>query len=157
MNTELQMSQEQFVFLHQKNIKNIFTKVLKGHIAVVNSNLNKFKTGKSIDAKARYFLKRINLDYAHGTGHGVGFFSNVHEGPQAISKYNKVEICEGMILSNEPGYYKKGHFGIRIENLLYVKKLKNKLFFENLTLAPIDDDLIDFKQLTKKKKLFIQI
>ena len=58
----------------KKNIKNIFTKVLKGHIAVVNSNLNKFKTGKSIDAKARYFLKRINLDYAHGTGHGVGFF-----------------------------------------------------------------------------------
>ena len=139
----------------KKNIKNIFTKVLKGHIAVVNSNLNKFKTGKSIDAKARYFLKRINLDYAHGTGHGVGFFSNVHEGPQAISKYNKVEICEGMILSNEPGYYKKGHFGIRIENLIYVKKLKNKLFFENLTLAPIDDDLIDFKQLTKKEKNYL--
>ena len=83
------------------------------------------------------------------------FFSNVHEGPQAISKYNKVEICEGMILSNEPGYYKKGHFGIRIENLLYVKKLKNKLFFENLTLAPIDDDLIDFKQLTKKEKNYL--
>ena len=74
----------------------------------MNSDLNKFKTGKAIDKRARQFLKKINLDYAHGTGHGVGFFLNVHEGPQSISKYNKVKISEGMILSNEPGYYKKG-------------------------------------------------
>ena len=139
----------------KKNIKSIFTKVLKGHIAVVTSNLNKFKTGKTIDIRARHFLKKINLDYAHGTGHGVGFFSNVHEGPQAISKYNNVKISEGMILSNEPGYYKKGYFGIRIENLLYVKKFKNKLFFENLTLAPIDSDLIDYKQLTTDEKNYL--
>ena len=113
----------------KKNIKNIFTKVLKGHIAVANSNLKKNKTGKSIDLRARKFLKKIDLDYQHGTGHGVGFFLNVHEGPQAISKYNNVKILEGMVLSNEPGFYKKNKFGIRIENLIYVKKTKKKLFF----------------------------
>jgi len=106
----------------KNKIKDIFTKVLKGHIAVATTNINKHRTGKLIDERARYFLKKINLDYAHGTGHGVGFFLNVHEGPQSISKYNKIKISEGMILSNEPGYYKKGHFGIRIENLVYVKK-----------------------------------
>jgi Xaa-Pro aminopeptidase len=139
----------------KKNIINIFTKVLKGHIAVACTNININKTGKSIDVRARKFLKKSNLDYAHGTGHGVGFFLNVHEGPQAISKHNKVKISEGMILSNEPGYYKKGKFGIRIENLLYVKKLGYKLFFENLTLAPIDTDLIDFSQLSRDEKKYL--
>ena len=129
--------------------------MLKGHIAVANSNLNKLKTGKLIDVKARSYLKKINLDYAHGTGHGVGFFLNVHEGPQAISKFNKIKISEGMILSNEPGYYKKGHFGIRIENLLYVKKKKKKLYFENLTLAPIENELIDHKQLNQDEKNYL--
>ena len=124
-------------------IKNIFTRVLKGHIAVLETDLNKLSTGNLIDLRARKFLKKINLDYEHGTGHGVGFFSNVHEGPQAISKFNKIKIIEGMILSNEPGYYKKNKFGIRIENLLYVKKIQKKLTFENLTMAPIDKDLID--------------
>ena len=141
--------------LPKQSIKSVFTKVLKGHIAVVNSNLNKFKTGKAIDVRARYFLKKVNLDYAHGTGHGVGFFSNVHEGPQAISKYNSIKISEGMILSNEPGYYKKGKYGIRIENLIYAKKIKKKIFFENLTLAPIDNDLIDHNQLTKNEKNYL--
>ena len=139
----------------KKNIKNIFTRVLKGHIAVVSSELNKNTTGKTLDVKARKFLKEINLDYGHGTGHGVGFFSNVHEGPQAISKFNKIKICEGMILSNEPGYYKKNKFGIRIENLMYVKKNKNKLNFENLTLAPIDNDLINFNLLTNNEKNYL--
>ena len=139
----------------KKDIKNIFTKVLKGHISVAISDLKIDNTGKLLDTKARKFLKQMNLDYEHGTGHGVGFFSNVHEGPQAISKLNKIKILEGMILSNEPGYYKKGRFGIRIENLLYVKKLKNKLFFENLTLAPIDKDLIDFDQLNKSEKKYL--
>ena len=139
----------------KKNIKDIFTRILKGHIAVVEINLKDNITGKSIDLEARKYLKKINLDYEHGTGHGVGFFSNVHEGPQAISKYNKVKICEGMILSNEPGFYKKGEYGIRIENLIYVKKNNNKLFFKNLTLAPIDNDLIDFNQLTKKEKNYL--
>ena len=138
-----------------KKIKDIFTKVLRGHIAVACTNINTHKTGKSIDMRARKYLKEDNLDYAHGTGHGVGFFLNVHEGPQAISKHNKVRISEGMILSNEPGYYKKGKFGIRIENLLYVKKIKNNLFFENLTLAPIDHDLIDFKKLNSYEKDYL--
>ena len=136
-------------------IKNIFTRVLKGHIAVFNTNLNKVNTGEKIDKRARFFLKKINLDYGHGTGHGVGYFLNVHEGPQAISKYNNVKILPGMILSNEPGYYEKKKFGIRIENLIYVKKNKNKIFFKNLTLAPIDIDLINFKMLSASEKKYL--
>jgi len=139
----------------KKNIKNIFTRVLKGHIAVVKSNLNKYSSGNLIDIRARKFLKEINLDYHHGTGHGVGFFLNVHEGPQGISKFNKIKLREGMILSNEPGYYKKDKFGIRIENLIYVKKNRNRLYFENLTLAPIDKDLINFDLLTSGEKNYI--
>jgi len=133
----------------KKSIKNIFTKVLKGHIAVALTNLKKDNTGKKIDIRARKFLKRDGLDYAHGTGHGVGFFLNVHEGPQSISKHNSIKIKQGMILSNEPGFYKKGEYGIRIENLIYAKKNKKKLYFENLTLAPIEKDLINFKLLDK--------
>ncbi len=139
----------------KKNIRNIYTRVLKGHIAVVKSNLNKYSSGNLIDIRARKFLKEINLDYQHGTGHGVGFFLNVHEGPQGISKFNKIKLREGMILSNEPGYYKKNKFGIRIENLIYVKKNKNKLYFENLTLAPIDKDLINFDLLTNDEKSYL--
>ena len=138
-----------------QNIKDIFTKVLKGHIAVATTNLNKDNIGKKIDKRARKFLKQNNLDYAHGTGHGVGFFLNVHEGPQSISKINKVKIKEGMILSNEPGYYKKNKFGIRIENLVYVKKADQKIFFENLTLVPIEKDLINFKLLTSSEKNYL--
>ncbi len=138
-----------------QNIKNIFTKVLKGHIAVANTNLRKHNIGKKIDIRARRFLKKDNLDYAHGTGHGVGFFLNVHEGPQSISKNNKIKIKEGMILSNEPGYYKKNKFGIRIENLIYVKKSNHKEFFENLTMAPIEKDLINFKLLTSLEKDYL--
>ncbi len=143
-------------FSKPKNyIKKIFTNVLKGHIAVVTTNLSKYSNGKLIDPLARKFLKLKGLDYEHGTGHGVGFFLNVHEGPQAISKFNNIKIHEGMILSNEPGYYKKGKFGIRIENLVYVKKIKKKLMFENLTLAPIEKSLIDYKQLNKKEKEYL--
>ena len=138
-----------------QNIKNIFTKVLKGHIAVVTSNLKKYDIGKKIDVRARKFLKHSNLDYAHGTGHGVGFFLNVHEGPQSISKINTVKIKEGMILSNEPGFYKKNHFGIRIENLVYVKRLNKKIFFENLTMAPIEKDLINYNLLTNFEKNYL--
>ncbi len=144
-------------FSNQKQkIKNIFTKVLKGHIAVATTNLNKNNTGKKIDKRARKYLNKSNLDYAHGTGHGVGFFLNVHEGPQSITKINNIKIKQGMILSNEPGYYKKNQYGIRIENLVYVSKKNNNLFFENLTMAPIEKDLINFKMLNtfEKKYLF---
>ena len=139
----------------KKSIKDIFTKVLKGHIAVAQTDLNLNKTGKQIDIRARKFLKESNLDYPHGTGHGVGFFLNVHEGPQSISKYNSIKIKKGMILSNEPGFYKKGQFGIRIENLVYVNKIKNKLLFENLTLVPIDKELINYKLLNENEKDYL--
>jgi Xaa-Pro aminopeptidase len=143
-------------FTKQKSsIKNIFTKVLKGHIAVANTDLKLDDTGIKIDRRARKYLKESKLDYAHGTGHGVGFFLNVHEGPQSISKLNKIKIQEGMILSNEPGYYKKGSYGIRIENLVFVKKVKKKIYFENLTLAPIEKDLINFNLLTKLEKNYL--
>jgi Xaa-Pro aminopeptidase len=135
-----------------KRIKNIFTRVLKGHIAVARFNLKKDTSGSTIDIVARKYLKQINLDYAHGTGHGVGYFLNVHEGPHAISKGNTVNLQEGMVVSNEPGYYEKNNFGIRIENLIYVKKNKERNCFENLTMAPIDKDLIDQQILNKNEK-----
>jgi len=131
---------------HQSRIKNIFTRVLKGHIAVANYKITKNTVGSEIDYVARKFLKQINLDYSHGTGHGVGYFLNVHEGPHSITKKNNVKFSEGVIVSNEPGYYEEGKFGIRIENLIRVKK-NNGLQFENLTMAPIDQSLIEKKLL----------
>ena len=139
----------------KKIIKDIFTKVLKGHIAVATADLIKNPNGMMIDKLARKELKKNNLDYAHGTGHGVGFFLNVHEGPQSLSKLNKIKLKEGMILSNEPGFYKKNKFGIRIENLIYVKNIKNKICFENLTLAPIDKELINFDSLNTREKSYL--
>ena len=136
-------------------IKNIFTRVLKGHIAVASYKLNNKTCGSEVDLVARKYLKQIGLDYAHGTGHGVGYFLNVHEGPQAITRNNKVTFKEGMIVSNEPGYYEKNKFGIRIENLIYVKKDKNKKFFKNLTMAPIEKELINKNLLNKNEKLWL--
>ena len=138
-----------------KRIKNIFTRVLKGHIAVASFKLSQNSSGDEIDYKARRYLKEIGLNYAHGTGHGVGYFLNVHEGPHAISKNNKVKFQEGMVVSNEPGYYEKEKFGIRIENLIYVKKKKRKIFFDNLTMAPIDKDLIEKNILNYNEKKWL--
>ena len=135
----------------QTRIKNIFTRVLKGHIAVASYKLNKNSSGSEIDSVARKPLKKINLTYEHGTGHGVGYFLNVHEGPHAISKGNNVKLKEGMIVSNEPGYYENGKFGIRIENLIRIKKVKKNYKFDNLTLAPIDKSLIEKKLLNKNE------
>ena len=128
-------------------IKEIYTRVLKGHIAVSNFPLKKNSTGSKVDQSARKFLKKIKLDYPHGTGHGVGYFLNVHEGPQSFSKNNKVNLRNGMIISNEPGYYKEGSFGIRIENLIYINQNK----FEELTMVPIEKDLINKKMLNKNE------
>ena len=111
-------------------IKNIFTRVLKGHIAVASFKLKNKTSGSEVDFVARKYLKEIGLNYAHGTGHGVGYYLNVHEGPQAISKNNQINFKEGMVVSNEPGYYEKNKFGIRIENLIYVKKLKIEIFLK---------------------------
>ncbi len=136
---------------NSNRIKDIFTRVLKAHIAVANYKLKSKTCGAQIDYIARKPLKAVNLDYAHGTGHGVGCFLNVHEGPQAISKYNKINFKEGMIVSNEPGYYENGKFGIRIENLVRVKKNKNVFSFDNLTMAPIDKSLINKSILVKSE------
>jgi len=132
---------------NSKFIKEIYTRVLKGHIAVSDYKIRKNSKGSDIDRNARKPLKKIGLEYPHGTGHGVGYFLNVHEGPQSFSKNNKVNLKPGMIISNEPGYYKEGYFGIRIENLIYIKKNK----FEELTMAPIEKDLIKKKMLNKKE------
>ena len=137
------------------NIKDNFTRVLKGHIAVFLCNINKKFNGHLIDQLARKSLKKAGLAYSHGTGHGVGFFLNVHEGPQAISKFNKIKLKRGMILSNEPGYYLKNKYGIRIENLIYVDQKGKSLFFKNLTYVPIDLDLVNFNMLTKKEREYL--
>ena len=134
---------------NNKRIKDIFTKVLRGHIAVASYKLKNNTCGAQIDLAARKPLKEINLDYEHGTGHGVGYFLNVHEGPQAISKNNKSNFKEGMIVSNEPGYYENGKFGIRIENLIRVKKNNTGYSFDNLTMVPIDKSLINKNILEK--------
>ncbi len=132
---------------NSKFIKEIYTRVLKGHIAVSRYKVKSNTTGSDIDRNARKSLKEIGLDYPHGTGHGVGYFLNVHEGPQSFSKKNKINLKSGMIISNEPGYYKEGYFGIRIENLIFIKKNK----FEELTLVPMDKDLIKKKMLNKNE------
>ena len=139
----------------KKSIKNNFTRVLKGHISVVTCDLSKNYNGQLIDKLARKNLKKAGLNYSHGTGHGVGFFLNVHEGPQSISQFNKVKLKQGMILSNEPGYYLNKKYGIRIENLIYIDSEKKKLKFKNLTFAPIDIDLINFKLLNFKEKKYL--
>ncbi len=130
-----------------------FTRVLKGHIALATAVFPAGTTGAQLDPFARRALWEAGIDFDHGTGHGVGSFLSVHEGPQRISKLGHVALETGMILSNEPGYYREGHYGIRIENLLVVEERhppgaeRPTLGFENLTLAPIDRSLIDPKLL----------
>ena len=132
-----------------------FTRVLKGHIKLSAHIFNKGTKGTDIDYLARESLQEINCDYDHGTGHGIGSFLSVHEAPQRISKksmFPSVELLPGMILSNEPGYYKEGEYGIRIENIIVVKEEKeNQLKFENISWAPIDKDLIDSSMLNEKE------
>ena len=139
----------------KNKIKNNFTRVLKGHIAVATCNLKIKFNGHLIDKLARQYLKKVGLNYSHGTGHGVGYFLNVHEGPQSISLNNKIKLKKGMIISNEPGYYLKDSYGIRIENLIYIDSEKNNLIFKNLTLAPIDLDMINFKMMNKKERKYL--
>ncbi len=126
-----------------------FTRVLKGHIAIARVVFPKGTSGAQIDALARHALWQAGLDFDHGTGHGVGVYLSVHEGPQRISKLGTVPLQEGMILSNEPGYYKAGAWGIRIENLIVVERRKIKgaereMFgFETISFAPIDLRLVE--------------
>lgn len=123
-----------------------FTLVLKGHIALAKARFPKGTTGAQLDTLARQFLWDWGLNFDHGTGHGVGSYLGVHEGPQRISPAGSVKLEPGMILSNEPGYYKQDAFGIRIENLVVVQKspvAENFLEFETITFAPIDRTLIN--------------
>ena len=134
-----------------KEQKDRFTRVLKGHIALSNHVFEKGTKGTDIDYLARKSLKEINLDYDHGTGHGIGSFLSVHEPPQRIAKksmFESVELLPGMILSNEPGYYKQNEYGIRTENIVIVKENHDKkLYFENISWCPIDLDLIEISLL----------
>jgi Xaa-Pro aminopeptidase len=130
-----------------------FTRVLKGHIAIARAVFPKGTSGAQIDAFARQALWGAGLDFDHGTGHGVGSYLSVHEGPQRIAKTGVAALAPGMIVSNEPGYYAAGRFGIRIENLVVVEERKiagaeRVMYgFETITLAPIDQRLIERKLL----------
>ncbi|HEX9806258.1 MAG TPA: M24B family metallopeptidase, partial [Alteraurantiacibacter sp.] len=144
-----------------EEVKDRYTRVLKGHIALARQTFPKGTTGSQLDTLARQFLWNAGLDYAHGTGHGVGSFLAVHEGPQRIAKPRggqagtEQELLPGMILSNEPGYYKTGGYGIRIENLVLVGEREIEgaegdwLGFDTLTLAPIGRELVDASLLDK--------
>ncbi len=139
--------------------KRNYTLVLKGHIAIATAKFPEGTTGSQLDSLARQFLWQNGLDYNHGTGHGVGHFLAVHEGPQSISKNpSSVPLKENMIISNEPGFYKATEYGIRIENLVRVVKSKTKGFFEfeTLTLVPIATNLIDQKLLTPAEKKWVK-
>jgi Xaa-Pro aminopeptidase len=127
-----------------------FTRVLRGHIAIATARFPDGTSGAQLDSFARQYLWQAGLDFDHGTGHGVGSYLSVHEGPARISKLGSVPLKRGMILSNEPGYYKTGAFGIRIENLVLVTEAepvpgaeKPLNAFETLTLAPIDRRLVE--------------
>ena len=140
-----------------------FTLVLKGHIALALVRFPKGTTGSNLDVLARQALWQYGLDYDHGTGHGVGVYLGVHEGPQRISKIPNVTALQpGMIVSNEPGYYKEGGYGIRIENLQYVSEPQDikggerpMMGFETLTLAPINRNLIVATMLTTTERDYV--
>lgn len=132
-----------------REMRERFTRVLKGHIAIATAQFPKGTRGVDLDPFARRALWDAGLDFDHGTGHGVGSYLSVHEGPQSISKRGMVALEPGMIISNEPGYYKEGAYGIRIENLVLVTELRKipggdreMMSFETLTLAPIDRAMI---------------
>jgi Xaa-Pro aminopeptidase len=143
-----------------QEMRDRFTRVLRGHIAIARAAFPDGTTGAQLDTLARQFLWQAGIDFEHGTGHGVGSYLSVHEGPARISKLGTTPLKRGMILSNEPGYYKTGGFGIRIENLELVvaaeiegaEKPMNS--FETLTLAPIDRRLID-RRFSKKEVAWV--
>lgn len=136
-----------------------FTRVLKGHIGLAMARFPKGTSGAQLDSLARMALWQAGFDFDHGTGHGVGSYLSVHEGPQRISKAGHVPLDAGMIVSNEPGYYKTDAYGIRIENLLVVHEPRpieggerEMMGFENLTLAPIDRRLVNVNLLTADER-----
>ena len=145
-----------------EEMRDRFTRVLKGHIAIATAVFPENTSGAQLDPLARTPLWQAGLDFDHGTGHGVGSYLSVHEGPARISKLGTVALRRGMILSNEPGYYKTAAYGIRIENLVLVIAAPEPIgaekplnAFETLTLAPIDKRLIDARMLTSKERAWL--
>lgn len=143
-------------------MKDRYTRVLKGHIALASTRFPQGTTGAQLDSLARQALWQAGLDYAHGTGHGVGCYLSVHEEAAGISPRGTEAVLPGMIISNEPGYYKEGEYGIRIENLILCNKTGDKtedgrdmLYFETLTLAPIDLSVVDLRLLTDSERWWI--
>ena len=141
-----------------EEMRDRFTRVLKGHIAVARALFPDGTSGAQLDSFARQFLWAAGIDFDHGTGHGVGSYLSVHEGPARISKLGTTKLERGMILSNEPGYYKTGQYGIRIENLVLVERReiagaeREMLGFETLTFAPIDRALVEATLLTADER-----
>ncbi len=138
-----------------QEMKENYTRVLKGHIAVASARFKQGALGKDIDALARKPLQDVGLDYAHGTGHGVGCYLCVHEAAANIFPRGELEMQEGMLLSNEPGYYKEGEYGIRLENLVLVQKDGDELFFETVTHAPFANEMIILDMLNQKEKSWL--
>jgi Xaa-Pro aminopeptidase len=143
-------------------MRNRFTRVLKGHIAIATARFPVGATGAQLDPFARRALWDAGLDFDHGTGHGVGAFLSVHEGPARISKVGGAPLEPGMLLSNEPGYYKVGAYGIRIENLVLVQPAgtiagseRPMLAFETVSFAPIDTRLIDAALLSPDERAWL--
>ncbi len=144
------------------DMRHNFTLVLKGHIAIARAVFPDGTNGAQLDSFARQFLWQHGLDFDHGTGHGVGSYLSVHEGPARISKLGSVALRRGMILSNEPGYYRTGSYGIRIENLILVTEAapvpgaeKPLNAFETLTLVPIDSRLVEPSMLTDAERRWV--
>jgi Xaa-Pro aminopeptidase len=135
--------------------KLFYTLVLKGHIAIASAQIPVGSTGAQLDPLARQFLWKYSSDYDHGTGHGIGYVSHVHEGPAGISKNNNVQLKAGMILSNEPGYYRANHFGIRLENMMLIHETCGFLWFETISLVPFEMKFIDKKLLTVEEAAWI--
>jgi Xaa-Pro aminopeptidase len=145
-----------------EEMRDRFTRVLKGHIAIATAVFPENTSGAQLDPLARVALWQAGLDFDHGTGHGVGSYLSVHEGPARISKLGTVALRRGMILSNEPGYYKTAAYGIRIENLVLVIAAPEPVgaekplnAFETLTLAPIDRRLVETRMLSTKEHAWV--
>lgn len=138
--------------------KKRFTQVLRGHIAMASMKIPEGTCGSHIDAIARLYLWNDGVDYGHATGHGVGSFLSVHEGPHAISSRSDVPLQAGMVVSIEPGYYKKDSYGIRCENLYLIEEseFEHYLHFRCLTFVPFDDDLIIWEELSCEDKLWLE-
>ncbi len=136
-------------------MKEMYTAVLKGHIDVALAKVDEGTTGDVLDMIARKYVKEKGLDYKHGTGHGLGHFLNVHEHPRRVFS-EKTKVYENMTFSNEPGVYLEGEFGLRIENIVRSVKEDGKLGFENFTMVPYENELIDFDQLNEEELKYLK-